>query len=177
MSYFWGGECALSLAPSLLPPTPGRGANDDTLAQPPCGGFNTAKRIEFGLASRVAYQVQDGSGYVVIYWYKGSNPNFGNVSATPYTPVGTFVPQANVSIINPEGTASPTLYLDTPLNLLNVTDGDTGTLQVIYYSDDPFYQCQDVAIGFDPNSTGTRPAAQAAWLIGVAVVVLAMTVL
>ena len=120
---------------ALVAPTPGRGFNEDTETTPDCGGFNApGPRLAFSpTSSRVHLEIYDGAGNVTLFWGNGTAP------ATYVLIPGTLQP------VNSDG--NPSSYaIDVPLNALNVSAGVDGTVQVVYVSDEVFYQCQDVSV-------------------------------
>ena len=141
----------------LVSPTPGRGFAEGTETTPSCGGFNTVgTRISFSTtSSRVHLEILDGAGNVTLLWGAGSAPT-------------SFVAIPGTTHAVDTGAGNPYAF-DVPLNELNVTVNTLGTVQVVYTSDETFYQCQDVNVN---NFSRAAPRAAPAWSLAAALALL-----
>ena len=132
---------------AIVPPTPGRGFDEGTETTPPCGGFAIpGERIAFTVdSSRIHLEIYDGAGNVTMFWGNGSAP-------------AVFVPIPNTFHAVNSDTSAYTL--DVPLNGLGIGVGQAGTIQVIFTSDEVFFQCQDVttSVAEQPTPTPTNTA-------------------
>ena len=77
-------------------------------------------------------EILDGAGNVTLLWGAGSAPT-------------SFVAIPGTTHAVDTGAGNPYAF-DVPLNELNVTVNTLGTVQVVYTSDETFYQCQDVSV-------------------------------
>ncbi|KAI8825262.1 uncharacterized protein EV422DRAFT_518125 [Fimicolochytrium jonesii] len=122
---------------SLTSPA-GRGFTEDLEPIGPCGGFNTtqATRSSFPLTGgNVTMMILDGdgTGYVNVNIGLGDNP-------TNFTLVSTY-PKAKVGSVS------------FPVDLSKyTTDGKAVTLQLVYHSDEIFFQCADLTVGGSATS-------------------------
>jgi len=143
----------------LVSPTIGRGFidGDDPCTEciAPCGSFNTpANRISFPASNGVvSMQMLDGSGTVTFYYATDSN----NVN-------GTEVVIPNVSYNFEGSSGEPTVHITIPSLPSTAVLGQEGTIQVVYTSDEVFYQCLDITV----SSAATASVSLMAVLLTVA---------
>ncbi|RIA88705.1 hypothetical protein C1645_877228 [Glomus cerebriforme] len=118
---------------------PFRGDNEDTMPQPPCGGFNdvnstaiTPFPVNEGQATT---EFEDGTGILIYSYAPNSNSTF--------TPVSD-----NVQISIPDGTGPKPFTTPIDLSKAGAKVGDQGVLQA-YFTDGKnmtWYQCADITV-------------------------------
>ena len=128
----------------LLDAPVGRGFNDATNPQPPCGGFNTSTAsVDFDIQDgKITFTILDGHGVVIF-----------NYMQTQWAEYVTLSDQEVIVT----GAGDYTATID--LSAVGVLAGTTGTIQVVFESnndndtfDSNFYQCIDIAAMSEPSA-------------------------
>ncbi|PKY39220.1 hypothetical protein RhiirA4_537924 [Rhizophagus irregularis] len=140
------------------PPT--RGHGEDTMTQPPCGGYdnvNTTAITPFPVTEgRVTTEFEDGNGVLVINYAPTVNDTFKPVSEN-----------VTINVSKPQQIVTPV-----DLSKAGVKSGDQGVLQAIYTGvEGIWYQCTDIKVVDAKKTSG------ATFIIGTSVTALFTTIL